>query len=116
MDPTNVQFNAPLPGDPKQRNGLIVTMDNENLGCSAKATYSAGHLSGIQTYGYGHFEFEVKAAHALDGTQANINAFSCLSLYAGTSTASQHNEIAFCWNRKTPSNVNFSYWVGWDQD
>jgi hypothetical protein len=58
----------------------------------------------------------VKAAHALDGTQANINAFSCLSLYAGTSTAPQHNEIAFCWNRKTPSNVNFSYWVGWDQD
>jgi hypothetical protein len=49
MDPANVQFNAPLQGDLKQRNGLVVTMDNDNIGCSAsgKAAYGAGHLTGI---------------------------------------------------------------------
>ncbi len=35
MDPTNVQFNVPLPGDTQKRNWLIVTMDDEKIGCSA---------------------------------------------------------------------------------
>lgn len=91
-------------------------MDTTAPNCSSKAQYSVGHMTSVGWYGYGHFEFEVMPAHAPNGGAAGVDAFTCLSIYAGPSTGGQHNEIAICWNQQTPLNVDWSYWVGWDQD
>ena len=61
-------------------------MDTVNLFCSSKANYSVGHMSAIQNYGFGHYEFEVKSAHKPDGGLPALDAFSCVSIYTGTSS------------------------------
>ena len=115
-DPQHVFFNTPLLNDLNKRSGLRVTMDTVAPNCSSKAQYSVGHLSSIEYYGYGHYEFEVMPAHAPNGGSAGIDAFTCVSIYNGGELGGLHNEIAVCWNQKTPLNVDWSYWVGWDQD
>jgi len=56
-------------------------------------------MTSLGWYGFGHFEFEVMPAHAPNGGPAGIDAFTCLSIYAGPSNGGLHNEIAVCWNQ-----------------
>ena len=93
--------------------GGLVMMNNNNLDCSSKAKVSVGHLSSIRSYSYGDMSIQFKTAHKTSGGRPPINAFTCFSLFTGTSGGStQHNEIALCWNPSDLRNLHFSYWNG----
>ena len=91
-------------------------MDTTALNSSSKTQQSVGYLTSLGWFGYGHFKFEVMPAHAPNGGPAGLDAFTCLSIYAGPSNGTFHNEIAVCWSESTPLNVDLSYWVDWDGD
>lgn len=119
MRPDHLSYNTHLDGEPNALQGLVVTLDNLSPTCSSSAQISVGHMSSISKYSYGDFEIYAKIAHSPPGStdpHPPSNAFTCFSLYVGTSEAEYHNEIALCWSPSNFTQIHFGYWIGYDGD
>ena len=110
--PDHLEYNTADIDNTSTNVGLLSTLNDipckDDPSKCDNAAYASGHLSSVDTYLYGHFEwYSSRIGHGdKSHPKGPTNEFTCFSCYIGSPV---HNEIAMCIDYDS-NQLHCAYW------